>query len=191
MKQEKQAVNCQKIWDEIQKRHFDLSARFCMMISLYFPFNYPVFVSSEHTFPFWCLPHNHYFLFNFLCHIPPPSPADAPTRGLIPAPSSSNHREEQWGADERNHRINQAIKLQRWNIKQKAPRPMPRLFPPSRFRWEWVGVGGTWHDGQHCCWFPQRLSTHSCWVNNSDPCLIKITDHPPARKTRQFENYSN
>lgn len=191
MKQEKQAVNCQKLWDEIQKGHFDLSARFCMMISLYFPFNYPIFVSPEHTLPFRCLPHNHHFLFTFLCHIPPPSPADAPTRGLIPAPSSSNRWNEQ---EDRNHRINQVIKLQRCNIKQRAPLPLPSLLPPPGLDGNgcgWVGGGGTWHDGQRCCWFPQRLSTHSCWVNNSDPCLIKITDHPPLRKRRQFENYSN
>lgn len=64
------------------------------------------------------------------CHIPPPSPAVGPTRGLIPASSSSNHWDKQWGADERNHGINQVIKLQQCNIKQKEPLPLPRLFPP-------------------------------------------------------------
>lgn len=81
---------------------------------------------------------------------------------------------------------NQVIKLQPCNIKQKVPPSLPRLDGNG-----WVGGWRTWHDGPRCCWFPQRLSTHSCWVNNSDPCLIKITDHPPLRKTRQFENYSN
>lgn len=193
VKQEKQAINCQKIWTE--KRHFDLSACFwvsSMMNSLYFPFNYPIFVSPEHTSLFWCLPRNHYVLFNFPSLIPPPSPADAPIRGLIPAPSSSNRWDEQQCADERHHGINQAIKRKRCSIKQNSPISLPRLFPPSQFKWEWEGSrGGETRRDVQCCWFPQRLSTHSCWVNNSDLCLIKITAHPPLRKKRQFENYSN
>lgn len=39
-----------------------------------------------------------------------------------------------------------------------------------------------WHDVYYCCWFSRFHTTHSCWVNKSDLCLIKITDNPPLRK---------
>lgn len=107
---------------------FDLSARFCMMVSLYFPFNYPIFVSQEHMFPFFMSSRPPLFPL----YLPGSHPTSESCRRSHQGSDSSsiiikNHWDQQSGADERSRRINRVIKPQRCDIKQKAPPSLPRL----------------------------------------------------------------